>query len=103
MSTDPTVPTIAWTTPAPVQSDDELDAQIFAREDELQAVLDADKAAKAVVPEPEPARATPPTTPEDIATEKAAFAELLAFINAHKDAGTVITHVSADDFVHGAD
>lgn len=42
--------------------------------------------------------ALPPITAAERATEHAAFAELIAFIAAHKDADTTCTHVSSDEY-----
>lgn len=46
------------------------------------------------------ADAAPPTpiSEAERATERTAFAELLAFITAHKGAGTDVAHVSADEY-----
>jgi hypothetical protein len=37
-------------------------------------------------------------TAAEQATERAAFAELIAFIAQHKDADTTVTHVSTDEY-----
>jgi hypothetical protein len=37
-------------------------------------------------------------TAAEQATERAAFAELIAFVAQHKDADTTVTHVSADEY-----
>ncbi|MBX9861160.1 MAG: hypothetical protein K2Y42_00280 [Hyphomicrobium sp.] len=39
-----------------------------------------------------------PMTAAEQATERAAFAELIAFVAQHKDADTTVTHVSADEY-----
>jgi hypothetical protein len=44
-----------------------------------------------------------PPPPVDVAAEQAAFAELVAFINQHKDPGTKITVLDPDAFVDGLD
>lgn len=58
-------------------------------------------------PEPEPRQPTvlPPQehVPLDPDADRVAFEELLAFIAANKDEGTVVTHITVDDFMHGLD
>lgn len=51
-------------------------------------------------PDDLPSAISPPVDP---AAERAAWVQLMAFINAHKDTGTVVEAADPDAFMHGLD